>query len=126
MKSKTILVVDDEDMIVSIISKSLIREGYNIVTASNHKTALHLIKEANIDLVVSDVMMPYAGGFDLVENMKDDPATRNIPIILVTGMDKDILNASVVQAHAIISKPFDLQELLATVKSELEKVQAQA
>lgn len=124
MSTKTILVVDDEDMIVSIIGKALKKEGYNIVTASNHKTALHLIKDAKIDLVISDVMMPYAGGFDLVEMLKDDPATQNIPIILVTGMDKEILNSSLIQADAIIPKPFDLQELMNTVKDLLQKVHA--
>ncbi len=122
MASKTILVVDDEDVIVSIISKSLKKEGYHIVTANDHKSALHLTQKTSVDLVVSDVMMPHTGGFELVELLKENPGTRRIPVILVTGMDRDIIDASHVQADAIILKPFDMELLIHTIRAQLNRL----
>jgi DNA-binding response OmpR family regulator len=124
MKTKTILVVDDEDMIVSIISKNLERASYQVITARNHKAAWKIVQETPVDMVISDVMMPYAGGFDLVEMMKDDEKTKQIPVILVTGMDKDILNASLIEADAVIQKPFDMDALLNLVKEHFQEVHA--
>lgn len=106
---------------MSIISKSLKREGYNIVTANDHKAALRLAQNTSIDLVVSDVMMPYTGGFELVGLLRENPHTRQIPVILVTGMDREILDASNAQADAIILKPFDMEFLLHTIKAQLKR-----
>lgn len=122
MKTKTILVVDDEATIVSIIGKALERASYQVLTAGHHKAAFALLKDTPVDLVISDVMMPYAGGFDLVEMMKADEKTKQIPVILVTGMDKEILNASLIQADAVIQKPFDLDDLMAVVNGHLQGV----
>jgi DNA-binding response OmpR family regulator len=121
MVSKTILVIEDEEFISNSIVKALKKEGYGVVTTSDFKTSINVIDGAQIDLVVSDVMLPYAGGLDIVDHIKNSPKLSHIPILLVTGMDKDILFSSKIPADAIISKPFDMSQLVALVNSNIKK-----
>jgi DNA-binding response OmpR family regulator len=121
MSQKTILVIDDEDNISNAIAKALKKEGFGVITASNYKTAVNIIDNSTLDLIISDVMMPYTGGFDIVEYVKENPKLKHLPVILVTGMDKDILYSSSIQANAIVQKPFDIAQLMALVKSNLKQ-----
>lgn len=121
MSQKTILVIDDEDNISNAIAKALKKEGFGVITASNYKTAINIIDNSILDLIISDVMMPYTGGFDIVEYVKENPKLKHLPVILVTGMDKDILYSSSIQANAILQKPFDISQLMALVKSNLKQ-----
>ncbi len=120
MNTQTILVIDDEEDIATAISRSLKREGYSVIITSDYKTSIKVISNSEIDLIISDVMLPYTGGFDIVEYVKNEKKLKNVPIILVTGMDKDILYSSSVQADAIVSKPFDMERLIALVKINLK------
>lgn len=122
MSQKTILVIDDEDNISNAIAKALKKEGFGVITASNYKTAINIIDNSTLDLIISDVMMPYTGGFDIVEYVKENPKLKHLPVILVTGMDKDILYSSSIQANAIVQKPFDIAQLMALVKNNLKQV----
>ena len=121
MNTKTVLVIDDEEDIATAISRSLKREGYSVIITSDYKTSIKVIANSEIDLIISDVMLPYTGGFDIVEYVKNDDALKNTPIILVTGMDKDILYSSSIKADAIVSKPFDMDRLIALVKVNLKE-----
>jgi DNA-binding response OmpR family regulator len=121
MNTKTVLVIDDEEDIATAISRSLKREGYSVIITSDYKTSIKVIANSEIDLIISDVMLPYTGGFDIVEYVKNDDALKNTPIILVTGMDKDILYSSSIKADAIVSKPFDMERLIALVKINLKE-----
>ncbi|HSZ72708.1 MAG TPA: response regulator [Cytophagaceae bacterium] len=119
MGSPTVLVIEDEEFISNSIVKALKKEGYGVITTSDYKTSINVIDSAQIDLVVSDVMLPFAGGIDIVEHMKNTPKLSHIPILLVTGMDKDILYSSKIPAEAIISKPFDMSQLVALVNANI-------
>ena len=121
MNTKTILVIDDEEDIATAISRSLKREGYSVIITSDYKTSIKVIANSEIDLIISDVMLPYTGGFDIVEYVKNDDTLKNTPVILVTGMDKDILYSSSIKADAVVSKPFDMDRLLALVKVNLKE-----
>lgn len=121
MNTKTVLVIDDEEDIATAISRSLKREGYSVIITSDYKTSIKVIANSEIDLIISDVMLPYTGGFDIVEYVKNDDALKNTPIILVTGMDKDILYSSSIKADAVVSKPFDMDRLIALVKVNLKE-----
>lgn len=121
MNTKTILVIDDEEDIATAISRSLKREGYSVIITSDYKTSIKVIANSEIDLIISDVMLPYTGGFDIVEYVKNDDILKNTPIILVTGMDKDILYSSSIKADAIVSKPFDMDRLIALVKVNMKE-----
>jgi DNA-binding response OmpR family regulator len=121
MNTKTILVIDDEEDIATAISRSLKREGYSVIITSDYKTSIKVIANSEIDLIISDVMLPFTGGFDIVEYVKNDEALKNTPVILVTGMDKDILYSSSIKADAVVSKPFDMDRLIALVKVNLKE-----
>lgn len=121
MNTKTVLVIDDEEDIATAISRSLKREGYSVIITSDYKTSIKVIANSEIDLIISDVMLPYTGGFDIVEYVKNNDALKNTPVILVTGMDKDILYSSSIKADAVVSKPFDMDRLIALVKVNLKE-----
>lgn len=121
MNTKTILVIDDEEDIATAISRSLKREGYSVIITSDYKTSIKVIANSEIDLIISDVMLPFTGGFDIVEYVKNDSVLKDTPVILVTGMDKDILYSSSIKADAVVSKPFDMDRLIALVKVNLKE-----
>lgn len=119
----TILVIEDEDFISSMISRSLKEEGYQVIVTSDLKSSLIVLDSGAIDLVISDVMLPFTGGLDIVEYIRDHEELEETPIILVTGMDKDVLEASSLRANAILSKPFDMIDLIDRVDQLLGKTE---
>ena len=108
-----ILVIDDEAPILEMVSKALHRNGYDVVAVSNIPDAAKQIRNNTWDLVITDVMIPFKGGFELVEAIKSN---SNTPVIIMTGMSEDVLSATVTKADAIFHKPFSSTDLLDTVK----------
>jgi|GEM_PF-530582 len=122
----TILLIEDEEFISNMISRSLKEEGYQVIQTSDLKSSLIVLDTGAIDLVISDVMLPFTGGLDIVEYIRNHKELEETPIILVTGMDKDVLESSSVRANAILSKPFEMNDLIDKVgellgKNEVEK-----
>jgi DNA-binding response OmpR family regulator len=114
-----VLIIDDEPFIVSSIKKILEKEGFTTVTASDKKTALGLVFSESPDLVITDIMLPFSGGFDIIEEIKSHPQKKNIPIIVVTGMDENVLLATRNLANDILTKPFTAKQLLYLVKKNI-------
>jgi DNA-binding response OmpR family regulator len=121
MNTKTVLVIDDEEVIATAIARSLKKEGYSVIITSDYKTSIKVIANSEIDLIISDVMLPYTGGFDIVDYVKNNETLKDTPVILVTGMDRDILYSSSIKADAVVSKPFDMERLIALVKINLKE-----
>jgi DNA-binding response OmpR family regulator len=121
MNTKTVLVIDDEEVIATAISRALKKEGYSVIITSDYKTSIKVIANSEIDLIISDVMLPYTGGFDIVDYVKNNEELKHTPVILVTGMDRDILYSSSIKADAVVSKPFDMERLIALVKINLKE-----
>ena len=113
-----ILAVDDEPNIVRLIQVNLERHGYQVETANNGAQALAKIRANRPDLLVSDVMMPEMDGFELLANVRRDPALMDLPVIMLTAkaQDKDVLEGYKTGADMYLTKPFNPQELLAFVK----------
>jgi DNA-binding response OmpR family regulator len=111
-KTNTVLVIEDEDFISTMVSRSLKDEGHNVIIASDYKSAIVILDTEAIDLVISDVMLPFTGGLDIVDYVRDHKNISKTPIILVTGMDKEVLEASSVKANFIMSKPFEMIDLM--------------
>jgi len=126
METKTVLVIDDEDFIATLISRALTKEGYSVIVTSDYISSIKVIDNSQIDLVVSDVMLPFTGGMDILEYIKSNNKLSHIPVILVTGMDKSILFNSKVKAESILTKPFDMAELIALVNSYLHPLSSKA
>ncbi|MBL7920373.1 MAG: response regulator [Bacteroidia bacterium] len=122
--SKIVLVIEDEDFISGLIARSLREEGYNVIATSDYKESIKVIDSMDLDLIVSDVMLPYTGGLDIAEYVKNAARNKDIPIILVTGMDKDVLSTTQIQVNAILSKPFDMLQLVDLVNSNLKRKSA--
>ena len=104
-----ILVIDDEKDIRDSISSILTKKGYNPTTIDNVMDAEDLIRNKKWDLIISDIMIPHLGGFELVDVLK--AVSPKTPMIIITGMDKDILDATVTRANVILTKPFTSQQL---------------
>ncbi|MGZ3931625.1 MAG: response regulator transcription factor [Bacteroidia bacterium] len=119
MNPKTVLVIDDEEFISNAIARALKKEGYSVIITSDYKSSIKVIDGSSIDCIVSDVMLPYAGGLDIVDHVKNNPKLEHIPVILVTGMDKDILYSTKTKAEAVVPKPFDIGQLMALVKANI-------
>ncbi len=108
-----VLVIDDENDILEMVSKALTRNGYEVTAVSNIADASKQIRYNKWDLIISDVMIPYEGGFELVDSIK---ATSNTPVIMITGMSEDVLNATINKADFIMHKPFSSNDLVKKVK----------
>lgn len=121
MSNETILTVDDEDMILQIITDILTTKGYEVVTASNGKEALRKSRKCSPDLIVMDIMMPDIDGPEAVKLLKKDPATRDIPILFLSGIvlkesgkTEQEINVGG-EFYTALAKPFDADELLDAV-----------
>ncbi len=114
---KKILVVDDEKDLVEVLLKRLRAHGYEAVSAADGEEALRIIKKERLDLIILDIMMPVMDGTELAEILRDDPKTKNIPLIFVTalGVKQEDDGYSLAGAHAVFAKPFDSKELLGKI-----------
>src|SRR5919112_1113245 len=115
---KKILAVDDERHIVRLVEVNLQRAGYEVVTAYDGREALEKVKSETPDLVVLDVMMPYMDGFEVLKNLKADPTTAEIPVIMLTAkaQDADVFRGWQSGVDCYLTKPFNPMELIAFVK----------
>lgn len=115
---KKILAVDDERHIVRLIQVNLERAGYRVVTANDGREALKKIGEDQPDLVILDVMMPYLNGFETLKQIRANPKTRNLPVIMLTAkaQDQDVFQGYSFGADIYLTKPFNPVELLTFVK----------
>ncbi|MFM7319983.1 MAG: response regulator transcription factor [Armatimonadota bacterium] len=113
-----ILVVDDEPNIVRLIQVNLERQGYQVDIANNGQQALERIRAAKPDLLVSDVMMPEMDGFELLSNIRRDPALEMLPVIMLTAkaQDRDVMEGYTRGADMYLTKPFNPIELVTFAK----------
>lgn len=115
---KKILAVDDERHIVRLVQVNLERAGYHVVTAFDGKEALEKVEAENPDLVVLDVMMPYMDGFEVLQTLRKNPNTRDLPVIMLTAkaQDADVFRGWQSGVDCYLTKPFNPMELIAFVK----------
>ena len=114
---KKVLLVDDESNMRFVLRMILESEGYEVVVAQHGAAALETLRRSGADLVLTDLMMPVMSGRELVERLRADQETAEIPIVVVTATHELVLP----DADAVIAKPFDEEELLAVVRSLTEK-----
>ena len=121
---RRILVVDDDQDDLKMISMILEPEGYEVVVAENGVQALEKVESDDPDLILLDVMMPELDGFAACDKLKSSPESRGIPIVLLTGVAKQITKTKYqidgvlrAQAEEYLEKPVDPEELLRVVAS---------
>ncbi len=97
---KTILIVDDEQQAIDVFHAALTAAGYEVVVAQNAKNAIDLSKSQKFDLAIVDEMMPDMSGNDLIVNLRKEPATTALPIIVLTNYNDDALVKTALAAGA--------------------------
>jgi len=122
MDKKRILIVDDEADIVESIKFSLELEGFECLEANDGEEALFKAKEERPDLILLDIMLPKINGYKVSRTLKFDDQYKDIPIIMLTAraQEKDIKIGETTGANEYITKPFDMEELLALITKYLK------
>jgi two-component system NtrC family response regulator len=117
---ETILIVDDEKNYLVVLEALLGPEGYEIITADNGRDALRLVRESDLDLVITDIKMPGMSGMELLEECKK--VKPELPVIMMTafGTIETAVEAMKNQAYDYITKPFQNEQLKLTVRKALE------
>ncbi len=118
----TIMVVDDEPVIVDSITYSLSREGYSVVTAADGKEALVLFEKSKPDLVLLDLMLPELDGWQVCRKLRE---TSSVPIIMLTARSDELdrILGLEIGADDYLPKPFSFRELLARIRAMLRRVE---
>jgi len=124
----TILIVDDEPDIREVIRFALDPAGFNTLEAGSAREALEVIAADRPDLILLDWMLPGRSGLDLAKQLKRDPNTENLPIIMLTARieEADLVRGLGAGADDYITKPFSPRELMARIKAVLRRARAQS
>lgn len=123
MADRKAMVVDDEFHIVQVVAIKLRNNGFDVVTADNGADAYTLACEQKPDIVVTDYQMPKLSGLELIEKMRSNPDTAQIPVIMLTarGFAIDDEQKQKLGISACLSKPFSPREVLGTVEEVLKQ-----
>ena len=122
--NEVVLIVDDHDDVRGYIHEVL-QEHFNVLEATNGEEALKVLEQRKVDVVVTDLMMPFMDGFGLLDAMNDDPRFTKLPILVVSarvGLEerREVLNKGV---NDFLSKPFDKEEMILRVRNLLNGAQ---
>jgi two-component system alkaline phosphatase synthesis response regulator PhoP len=120
-----ILVVEDEQDVAELIRYNLVREGYEVRVAATGSDALRLAREIHPALVLLDIMVPQLNGWEVCRRIKQDPDTRDIPVVMVTGRveEGDKVLGFEMGADDYVTKPFSPRELVARVRAVIRRGQ---
>ncbi len=118
---RKILVVDDEPDVVALLEATLTSEGFDVLTAYDGISALDICNTENPDLVLLDIMMPMMSGYEVLEQIKANPITQDIPVLCVSSAHTPEARAQSFRLGAaeLIKKPFLSKELVAQIRRHL-------
>lgn len=125
MPEKIILIVDDEDDILALLEKKLVERGFKVTTANRGRDAIQKAKNFLPNLILMDIVLPDIGGPEAIKMIKEDPATRHIPVIFLSGIvSKEEEDTKMgVQVDGVrynaLAKPFFFQDLYAEIEKAL-------
>lgn len=125
MPKRRIFIVDDEDHVLELLRFGLEMSGYEVISARNGREALTKIEQTKPDLVISDIMMPDIDGYELCKAIRNNSNTALMPFIFLSakGHIPDKIKGMTLGADEYITKPFDVQELLARVKVVMRRIE---
>jgi len=118
----TILTADDEPVNLKLIESALAPVGYKIITAKNGEEAVNLTRIHKPDLILMDIFMPVMDGYAASSEIRKDPKTRDIPIIMLTSVGHDLNKrlAASIGASGYIVKPFMIDDLINRINETLQ------
>lgn len=119
----TVLVVDDETDILELVAFNLERQQFNVLTADNGISAVQIAKEKLPDLIILDLMLPGIDGFSVYKELRGDPRTSGIPVLMLTakGEVNDRIAGLELGADDYVTKPFSPKELMLRVRALLKR-----
>ena len=121
-----ILVIDDDEAINELLKINLELFGYPVITAKNGIEGFALVKQELPDLVILDVMMPEVDGFTVAKRIRENPETKNIPILMLTALSmvQDKVKGFDIGVDDYLVKPFEMEELRVRVRALLKRADA--
>ena len=121
--AKKILIADDEPNIIISLEFLLRREGYEVVVAQDGVEALAQMRAERPDMAILDVMMPHRNGFEVCQDLRQDPEFKDLRIMMLTakGRDTEVSKGLALGADVYMTKPFSTKELIAKVKALIER-----
>ncbi|HTL47822.1 MAG TPA: response regulator [Verrucomicrobiae bacterium] len=120
---KKILVVDDEPDVLKFVKLRLESQGYEVYTAENGETAIHVTKKIRPDLILLDIKLPLFDGYEVLRRVRGDPELSETPIVLATA-DASVRvqeGSKLLDANSYLMKPFDSEEMFKVISRELRK-----
>jgi len=120
--AKKILIIEDEEIIIGLLQKKLIKEGYQVSIARDGEEGLRAVEKEKPDLVLLDIIMPKMGGFEVMEEMQKNAELKKIPVIVISnsGQPVELDRAQKLGAKDwLIKTEFDPQEVIDKVKKQL-------
>ena len=123
MPGQRILIVEDEEAIVEVLSQTLRRHGYETASAADGDDALEKAFSLRPDLVILDLMLPKMDGWEVCRRLKADRQTASVPVLMLTARreERDVVEGLEIGADDYMKKPFSLSELAARVKALLRR-----
>jgi DNA-binding response OmpR family regulator len=124
--AKTILVAEDDPVTRRFVVSLLEERGYEVLIAEDGEHALQLARSASPDLLVSDLVMPYRDGFEVLRAIRNDPTIAHLPVLILSMRDheEDIVRGLESGADEYVVKPFNARELVARIRRLLERRRA--
>ncbi len=121
VKKSSILVVDDEDALRTVLSSELMNEGYEVRTAADGDEAISELDKAGYDLVLLDIKMPRMNGFEVLKYIREKHGKSKV--VMLTGFAdlKNAIESKKLGADDFVSKPYDLVDLLTTIERVLSE-----
>ncbi|MBC7000032.1 response regulator [Cytophaga sp. FL35] len=122
MARKSLLLAEDDELLASLLNFRLKKGGYDVVHSGDGKQVKEYLAQRMPDIIVSDIMMPYFSGMELIDYVRNELKSK-IPIIIISsaGNEENVINAFELGANDFISKPVSPSELLVRVARELNK-----
>lgn len=118
---KKVLIIDDDEIFVSLVNYHLEQSGkYEAFNSTDGQEGIMMVKRIKPDLILLDIMMPKMSGTDVMEQLLNDPITKDIPVIFLTGaVTKDDIKTqgAIVGGRRFLAKPVSHRDLMATVES---------
>ncbi|MBW4507831.1 MAG: response regulator [Scytonematopsis contorta HA4267-MV1] len=120
--SETILVIDDSPTNLEVLHDTLVNAGYEVLVEMDGFSAIEQVKTNSPDLILLDIMMPKIDGYETCRRLKNDPRTRNVPIIFITALSETLDKVKGLKLGAVdyITKPFQQEEIIARIQVHLQ------
>lgn len=122
MQKKRLLLAEDDELLASLLNFRLQKGGYEVSISRNGREVKEFLNQSIPDIIVSDIMMPYFSGMELVDYVRNE-IRSNIPIIIISsaGNEENVLNAFELGANDFLSKPVSPSELMVRLERQLRK-----